>query len=217
MFANSRRVSSSQKAPHARLDEIVRRHRDAPYLREASSAGRRAFDGIVRAIDGRPWMLDAGCGTGASTLRIARENPGHIVIGIDKSAARLGTWRADEPANMLLSHCDLIDFWQLAAAAKLVCAQQFVLYPNPWPKPDHFKRRWHGHPVFASMMACGEAIELRTNWRIYADEFAAALRIFDVESAVSEVDASDPVSPFEKKYHASHHVLHRVTAETTAR
>ena len=89
MFANSRRVVSAQQTPHARLDEIVRRHLVSPYRRSPSEAGRAAFADIRKRIGLHRWMLDAGCGTGASTCELARQFPDHVVVGIDKSAARL--------------------------------------------------------------------------------------------------------------------------------
>ena len=214
MFANSRVVESSQTAPHPRLREIVVRHLDMPYRRAPSEAGRAAFATVVERLQ-EPFVLDAGCGTGASTLALARLFPQHVVLGVDKSAARLATsQRALEAerscANAILLHCELVDFWQLAAAAGLRCARQFLLYPNPWPKPEHVMRRWHAHPVLPCMLALGGAIELRTNWQVYAQEFAQALRIAGVEIECSALDIGpQPLTPFERKYAASRHTLWR--------
>ncbi len=163
-------------------------------------------------------MLDAGCGTGASTRELARRFPEHVIVGIDKSAARLATAAESErPDNVILSRCDCIDFWQLAASENMRCEKQFLLYPNPWPKPEQVKRRWHAHPVFPAMLAISDALELRTNWRIYAEEFAMALNIAGIEAMSASVDGSDPLTPFERKYHASGHSLFRVDAFPRAR
>src|SRR5438128_10606869 len=90
MFANSLTIESMQTAPHRRLDEIVERHLREPYRRAPSDAGRRAFDSVVSQLTHAPFVLDAGCGTGTSTLALAREFPHRFVLGVDKSAARLG-------------------------------------------------------------------------------------------------------------------------------
>ena len=37
----------------------------------------------------RPVILDSGCGTGASTRKLANMHPQHLVIGVDRSAVRL--------------------------------------------------------------------------------------------------------------------------------
>ena len=210
MFANSSPVSSVQRAPHARLGEIVRRHVDTPFKRTPSAAGRAAFDGIGERIGNRPWILDAGCGTGASSMALAARFASHLVIGIDKSAARLASRHdAPMPENLVLSRCDLVDFWHLAAQHRWRCDRQFLWYPNPWPKPDHVRRRWHGHPIFPAIVALGP-LELRTNWRVYADEFRDALVLMDIPCAVASIDGAGAVTPFERKYAASGHALFKV-------
>jgi tRNA (guanine-N7-)-methyltransferase len=213
VFANSRQVASAQQTPHARLEEIVRRHLSVPYRRRPSNAGREAFSEIKERIGSRRWMLDAGCGTGESTCEIARRFPDHVVVGIDKSAARLGkNLDSIKPANAILVRCDCVDFWQLAAAEKMQCDRQFLLYPNPWPKPDHVKRRWHAHPIFPALLAVGGALELRTNWRIYAEEFGIALKVAGIDAMFSSVDGADSLTPFERKYQASGHSIYRLDA-----
>ena len=137
---------------------------------------------------------------------------------VDKSAARLAIGRREidqgtAPGNAVLMRCELVDFWQLAAAAGLRCERQYLLYPNPWPKPDQFMRRWHAHPVLPALIALGGRIELRTNWRVYAGEFAEALRLAGHEARLEEFVADDPLTPFERKYTASGHVLWRCVVD----
>ena len=216
MFANSRRVASAQQTPHARLDDIVRRHLASNYRRTPSEAGRAAFADIQGRIGSHRWMLDAGCGTGVSTCELARRFPDHFVVGIDKSAARLAkTSGSAIPKNAILARCDCIDFWQLAAEHNLHCDRQFLLYPNPWPKPDQVKRRWHAHPIFPALLALSRTVELRTNWRVYADEFCDALRIAGIDASVSALTIDNPLTPFEQKYAASNHTLWRCVNQGT--
>ncbi|MBL8300297.1 MAG: methyltransferase domain-containing protein [Rhodanobacteraceae bacterium] len=222
MFANSRPVDSSQSGVHPRLMATVQRHLDHPFRRPVAEHSRRAFDELasVLAADSRPRVLDSGCGTGASTLRLAPLHADAVVIGVDKSAQRLGIGQrqakaADAPRNMLLLRCDLVDFWLLAAAARWRFTQQYLLYPNPWPKPEHLQRRWAAHPVLPSLLACGGQLELRTNWKIYAQEWSAALGLAGISAALDccdEVTQPD-LTPFEAKYRASGHVLWRVRAD----
>ena len=217
MFANSHQVESTQITPHPRLREIVLKHLANPYLRRPSDAGRTAFAEIVGQLSQAPFILDAGCGTGASTVVLAREFPGRLVLGVDKSVARLAIGRHlvdgdGAPANARLLHCELVDFWQLAAAAGLRCERQFLLYPNPWPKTEHLMRRWHAHPVLPVMLALGGTIELRTNWRVYAEEFADAMDVARVETQSGLHAPEAALTPFERKYMASGHALWRVEA-----
>ena len=219
MYANSPQVVSTQRKAHPRLHEVVRRHLREPYRRTPSEAGRQAFASVATRLVAQPFVLDGGCGTGASTFELARRFPDSLVIGVDKSAARLavGTRKIaerDAPPNALLLRCDLVDFWQLAAAAQLRCAHQFLLYPNPWPKPEHLLRRWHAHPVLPAILALGGEIELRSNWRTYADEFAGALRVCGRRVTCAKLAVVlSPLTPFEAKYSASGHALWRCRAD----
>jgi tRNA G46 methylase TrmB len=219
MYANSPPVVSTQRQAHPRLHEVVRRHLRAPYRRKPSETGRQAFASVATRLAAQPFVLDAGCGSGASTFELARRFPDCVVVGVDKSAARLaaGVRRiagAGAPANALLLRCDLVDFWQLAAAAKLRCVHQFLLYPNPWPKREQLRRRWHAHPVFPAILALGGEIELRSNWRIYADEFIEALRLCGRQVTCAALAPSlSALTPFEAKFSASGHRLWRCRAD----
>ena len=71
------------------------------------------------------------------------------------------------PRNLILMRADLNDFYRLAADAGWRLARHFILYPNPWPKSVHLKRRWHGAPVFPYMLRLGGVMELRSNWKLY--------------------------------------------------
>ncbi len=214
MLANSTPVHSPQQAAHARLREVVLRHLDADYRRVPGESGRHAFAAVVERLARAPFVLDAGCGNGASTFELARRMPTVTVIGIDKSAARLGTGLRQlecgaAPTNALLLRCDLVDFWQLAAQARLRCTAQSILYPNPWPKAEHLMRRWHAHPVLPAILALGGTIELRTNWRVYAEEFATALCLCGADVELAGFVADAPLTSFERKYAASGHALWR--------
>jgi len=217
MRANSRPIRSRQAGPHPRLGEIVARHLDADYRRCPGENGRRAFAFVADRLAAGSFVLDAGCGTGASTFVLARRNPSRIVLGVDKSAVRLAIGQQEidagtAPGNAILLRCELVDFWQLAAAAGLRCERQYLLYPNPWPKPEQVMRRWHAHPVLPSLLALGGTIELRTNWRVYAEEFAGALGFVGQDVLCDTITADDPLTPFERKYAASGHQLSRCVA-----
>lgn len=220
MHANSRQISSRQGASHPRLREVVLRHFETAWRRQPGAAGCAAFESVLPRLASARLILDAGCGTGTSTFELARRHPGSLVLGVDKSAVRLAVGQRlidaeATPPNALLLRCDLVDFWQLAARAGLHFERQYILYPNPWPKPEHLRRRWHAHPLLPSMLALGGAIELRTNWRVYAEEFAAALALSGWDAGLEQFTAATPLTPFERKYAASNHALWRCCAATS--
>ena len=218
MYANSRPVSSRQLAPHAQLALRLARHQTTLYQKPIADYNRTAFDAFLvqwRAAGEPALILDAGCGVGLSTVRLGQQWPEHFVVGVDQSADRLarGTSAALLPANTFLLRADLIDFWRLLHAAEMVLDRHYLLYPNPWPKPAQLARRWHGHAVFPTLVALGGVIECRSNWPIYVDEFAEALRLLAVPDVMVEpFQTDDPLTPFEKKYLLSGHALWRCRA-----
>lgn len=205
-------VTSRQLAPHPRLREALMKHLSSPWQKPIADHSRRRFDELQPRVSGFSdhLILDSGCGTGMSTGLLAHRYPEHLVLGVDKSEARLERHSGDLPANALLVRMDLEDFWLLASAAGWRFARQCFLYPNPWPKPEQRLRRWAFHPIFPTALACGGTWELRTNWRVYAEELALA-----VEWAVGIVEPVTPWNPrepetlFERKYLASGHSLWR--------
>lgn len=241
MHGNSRPVRSAQRGPHDDLRARVLTHLASPWRRPIAFHTRAAFEVAAAraAAHAGPVQLDAGCGNGTSTLQIAANAPQALVIGVDKSSARLGgsppdaararrgpiddglpelrPTNRDHGGNMLLLRADLRDFWRLALAADWRPARQVLLYPNPWPKPAQLARRWHAHPVFPFLVALGGTLELRSNWLAYVEEFAAALEVCEVPAQIAPLAMHDTagsiVSPFERKYLASGQTCWRLCAE----
>ena len=232
MRANSSPIVSSQTAIHDQLAKLVARHAATKFLKPITAYSKAAFDESLVAWQSagtRPLILDAGCGIGLSTLHLATRFPDHFVIGIDQSVDRLArniAWPGELPTNFIKVRADLIDYWRLMQQAGIYPDRHYVLYPNPWPKKHHIGRRWHGHPVFPSLVALGGYFECRSNWRIYIDECAAALTQMtgiDVETEAyfpssedlfsNRVTTAAPppftMTPFESKYLDSGHCLWR--------
>lgn len=211
-IGNSRPVSSGQEGVHHDLERTVRRHLAAPFRRPLGEASRIAVDAALAARAGRPLVLDAGCGVGESTAVLGEVHPQAFVLGIDKSADRLSRARP-LPGNARVIRADLVDAWRHLRALGIRLERHYLLYPNPWPKIGQLSRRWHGHPVFPELLALGGVLELRSNWRIYVDEFREAARLARGEAGLGAVEvwpAAEPITPFERKYRASGQCLYRV-------
>ncbi|WP_034301135.1 tRNA (guanosine(46)-N(7))-methyltransferase TrmB [Herbaspirillum sp. RV1423] len=213
---NSSPIASSQTGIHEHLATLVAKHAATPFRKPVADYNRRAFEQSVAAwckAGSAPLILDTGCGVGLSTLNLAAQHPDHFVIGIDQSEDRLTRntqWNGPEPDNLCFIRADLVDYWRLLLDAGIFPARQYLLYPNPWPKTAHLARRWHGHAVFPAIVALGGAIECRSNWRIYIEEFASALTQLSGQQTSCEAYATDaPITPFERKYLASGHALWR--------
>lgn len=208
---------SDQQDVHPDLLSRIERHRQSRFQRPLARRSLVAFERAqqwLSAGEPRRIVLDAGCGTGASSRALAEQLPGFSVIGIDKSAARLERGRqAVNPPNLLLLRANLLDFYRLAFGAGWRCAMQKLYYPNPWPKAAQLNKRWYGSPVFAELVGLGGELELRCNWRLYAQEMRIALIAFGVSGDVVEIEPEKPISLFEAKYAASGHALWQLTAD----
>ena len=95
---------------------------------------------------------------------------------------------------------NLIDFWRLSVQTEWRLQKHYLLYPNPWPKKKHLQRRWHGHPVFPSILELGGELELRTNWKIYADEFNQAVNLLLTKTDSHKSCSLEKWSPEESKH-----------------
>ena len=206
MQAKSRIVESNQTGPHERLRETVEKHLAHPFRKPIADHTKRVFEEIEArvAIENRPIVFDACCGVGDSSRALAKEFPDRWVIGIDKSESRITRERTDETLeNLIMARADLNDFYRLAASAGWRFDRHYILYPNPWPKSVHLGRRWHGAPVFPTIVELGGQLELRSNWKLYLEEFAIALDIAGKPSKLGQFEPKTFLTPFEKKYHDS--------------
>jgi len=213
-------VRTGQHAPHPGLRAILQKHVSSPWLQPLHRPSVLAFERLGGLLDGKPrrLVLDSGCGTGEGTRAIARREPDSLVLGVDRSMHRLRkTGHPDFPrreGNIIWVRAELETFWRLALVAGWRLRGHYILYPNPWPKKSQVRRRWHAHPVFPSLVGLGGILEMRTNWEVYAAEFAQALEVTTgAATAVSRWDEPEPLTAFERKYAASGHVLYRVSAD----
>lgn len=124
----------------------------------------------------------SGCGTGRSTWILGEKYPDHIVIGVDRSLARLSKQSQhsrNEANNVLLLQAELVDFWRCLATCTIV-DHHYLLYPNPYPKSSLLNQRWYGHSSFPLLLQMsGTSIIVRSNWKVYLKEFAQAVKVVE--------------------------------------
>src|SRR5690554_1992008 len=92
MHASSRSIVTNQPGPHEDLSRRVARALAHPLRKPVAEHTRTAFEAASEWLEARPGMplvLDAGCGVGLSTRRLAVRFPDHAVIGVDRSESRL--------------------------------------------------------------------------------------------------------------------------------
>ena len=208
-------LQTDQVAPHADLTDIVRRHQQNPWRKPCPAHTREAFEQFLQTYrrDPRPIVLDSFCGTGMSTAVLAAQFPEAWVVGIDQSAHRLAKHQPTEQRNYHLLRAEAEPFWCCLAEAGIRLHSHWLLYPNPWPKASQFKKRLHGHGAFPMLAQLGGALEMRTNWHLFAEEFALASDLIGLQGSIDMVSPAAPMTLFERKYQERGQTLWRFSGE----
>ena len=204
----SRSITSNQKGPHDKLYETVTKHLETTSQKPIQDHTLEAFNDVTEWLadwDG-PIVLDSCCGVGESTASLASKHQEAKVVGLDKSAVRINKHEQNYhlgTENHLVIRADVIDFWRLVVENNWPVSHHYLLYPNPYPKSAHLKRRWHGSAAFADLIKVGGQLEVRSNWQTYIEEFSLALKYAGYESQWEQLNVKQPMTPFERKYTAS--------------
>ncbi len=118
--------------------------------------------------------LEIGYGGGEHLARMARENPQDGFIGCEVFTGGIGKLLEaieDEGlSNIRLFPDDVIKLLAVMPDASVDCL--YVLYPDPWPKPRHHKRRLIQFSVlseFARVLRPGGIFRFATDIEDYAD------------------------------------------------
>lgn len=104
---------------------------------------RRPLD-LPDLFDGKPVWLEVGFGGGEHLVHQAAQNPDIGIIGaepyINGVAMLLGKIRRAGVENLAVHAGDARDLMDVLPAASIDRA--FLLYPDPWPKARHHRRRF---------------------------------------------------------------------------
>ncbi len=206
-FGNSKTVTSQQVTINDKLDRLALRYREEKHLKPIHAHSQAAFADMSSWLDDwtGPLILDACCGVGESSARLAAWYPQARIIAIDKSQARLAKhgYYASQASNYRVFRADILDMLALMVTAGWHFHAQYWWYPNPYPNKHQVQKRWHASPAMPLLMALGGEIEVRSNWRIYLQEFAYVASYYGRVGDITEVESANPVTPFERKYIAS--------------
>ena len=112
----------------------------------------------------RPVWLEVGFGSGEHMIHQARQNPDVGIIGaepyINGVATALGKRRKAAVNNVRIHAGDARDLMDVLPAGSLEKA--FLLYPDPWPKARHHRRRFVTQEHLAPLhMALAPGAEFR--------------------------------------------------------
>ena len=171
------------------------------------SVGTPSDDAVDRdpPLDTRTWfgreaplVLEIGCGSGISTLEMAKQEPDTDVIAVEiyrrGLAQLLCAIDRDKVTNIRLIRGNALDVLRLIAPESLTGVR--VFFPDPWPKARHHKRRFLQSGtvgMIADRLLPGGVLHAATDHRGYAEQIA---EVGDADPRLSRVEPGDalPIS-----------------------
>jgi tRNA (guanine-N7-)-methyltransferase len=147
----------------------------------------------TRAWFGReaPVVLEIGCGSGTSTLAMAKHEPDVDVIAVEiyrrGLAQLLSAIDREQVGNIRLIRANAIDVLQYLIAPGSLSGVR-VFFPDPWPKARHHKRRFlqpSSIGLIADRLLPGGVLHAATDHFGYAEQIA---QVGDSESRLCRVE-----------------------------
>jgi tRNA (guanine-N7-)-methyltransferase len=143
-----------------------------------------ALQGLdCRVLFGRdaPRTVEIGFGNGENLLRLAREHPERDYLGIEVHRPGVGrlllALEEHRLTNVRIICHDAVDVLARLIAPQAV-QEMLILFPDPWPKKRHHKRRLIQRSfaqLAASRLSAGGVLRLATDWEPYALEMLEVL------------------------------------------
>ncbi len=169
-----RRRGKALRPGQRRLVEELLPRLSIPGVAPPVDPSRAPVDPAALFPDGRPLWLEIGFGGGEHLVHQARSNPGVGLLGcepfLNGVAMALGRIAAGKVGNIRLHPGDARDLIELLPAGAI--AKAFLLYPDPWPKARHHRRRFM-HPdnlaMLARVMPAGAELRLATDIPEYVE------------------------------------------------
>jgi tRNA (guanine-N7-)-methyltransferase len=168
-----------------------------------------------------PTDVEIGSGKGKFLLELAQSRPDRNLVGVER-AGKYHTMCCQRAARRGLANVRLIRttaedlLFRLLAPATV--ANLYVLFPDPWPKKRHHKRRLFTADVVGAMRDC-LAVGGRLQVKSDHDGYAAVIReVLSHAQGLQWISADDafrdlPHSGFEHKYRTAGRTIHAFALE----
>lgn len=155
---------------------------------------------------------EMGCGKGAFTAGVALQNPGSLIVALEKVPNAMVTAMervcAEDIPNVRFIDTDVVNLREIFAPGELSVI--YINFPDPWPRKKETKHRLTA-PKFLDMyhellIPCGR-IEYKTDqqWLFDWSVEQFTLAGFEVTEATHDLHADGPVgimTNYEARFHA---------------
>jgi tRNA (guanine-N7-)-methyltransferase len=129
-----------------------------------------------------PRTVEIGFGNGDNLVGLAAAHPERDFLGIEVHRSGIGrvllALEARQLTNVRLICHDAVEVLERQIPEASV-DEILILFPDPWPKKRHHKRRLIQAPfasLAASRLALGGRLRMATDWQPYAQEMLETLR-----------------------------------------
>ena len=152
--------------------------------------------------------IDLGCGDGTFLTAMARENPKHNFLGIERLLGRVRSV-CRKVARLDLKNARVLRMESSYAVTNLLPARSVtafhLLFPDPWPKRRHHHRRAFTHEFLFSIhraLSAGGLFHVATDHADYFSQIERVIAATDI-FAISREQNDFPSTSFEQKYVAA--------------
>lgn len=161
-----------------------------------------------------PLHVDLGCGEGSFLCELAERHPEKNFLGIERLASRVAktSRRAARTDNVRVLHAETSYALRYLLPERSVEAF-YLLFPDPWPKRRHHRRRIFTPEFLSSVHAALEndgVIRIATD---HGDYFAHIQRLAErsTDFTTMEMNGQFPASTFEKRFQRRGVPIYRLT------
>jgi len=176
----------------------------------------------------QPIICDIGFGMGHALIEQARAHPEKNFLGIEVYPAGVGSVVAACQEHGC-TNIRIVQHDAIAVLRDMVLPQGFakvqLLYPDPWPKKRHHKRRIMRasfiHEVIR-VLPCGGYFQVVTDWQPYADEIQLLMKAYDTALLATAIPDEASISwpdimstAFARKGLAKGHAINNLVYQKT--
>ncbi|MEM9383955.1 MAG: tRNA (guanosine(46)-N7)-methyltransferase TrmB [Pseudomonadota bacterium] len=199
--------AAPEDRPRARVRSFVRR--DGRLTRAQREALERLYPHLGIALDttpidlgvafGReaPCCIDIGFGNGASLLWHAERFPEQNFLGVEVYPPGVGralnSIQAQRLTNVRIVQQDAVEVFEHRLAPGSI-DRVMLLFPDPWPKKRHHKRRIV-QPAFLDLVGralrANGVLHMATDWAPYGE---AMVEVADAHPALKRIVAEDQLA-----------------------
>lgn len=161
----------------------------------------------INAFDVLQMLTDLSLMPSSQSLARLSRNKSYDSQQLDKGTTPPENTQSMSGYNVLLLRAELSDFWKCCLSSPrwqrhVHIVQQYLLYPNPYPKKSRLKNRFYAHPAFPLLMMAlamngydgsdeaklqlplryqvgYEQLFVRSNWKGYLEEFKSAVNVWE--------------------------------------